>query len=68
MLIDKVILEARARRAKHLCISAANSKHTIDFYMRKGARLALTDEIQEIPNSGFAGTVDIQLVMLLRSD
>lgn len=63
--MDKVMLEARARGAKYMYISAANSKHTIDFYMHKGARLAAAGESQEIPNSGFAGTRDIQLVVPL---
>ena len=49
-------------------ISAANSKHTIDFYLREGARLATADEMQEIPNAGFAGTEDIQLVVPLHSN
>jgi hypothetical protein len=59
-LIEKAMAEARARGAKNMYISAANSQHTIDFYLRKGAVLAT--EPQDIPNSGFAGTQDIQLV------
>ena len=61
-----MISEARARGAKHMYISVANSKQTIDFYLRKGARLATANETQEIPNAGFAGTADIQLVLPLR--
>lgn len=49
-------------------ISAANSKHTIDFYLGKGARLAMADETQEIPNAGFGASCDIQLVMSLHSN
>ena len=54
--------EARARGAKNMYISSANSQHTVEFYMRKGAVQAKGGQVQEIPNAGFAGTQDIQLI------
>ena len=59
-LIEKIMGEARARGAKNLYISAANSQHTVEFYLRKGAVQAT--EVQDIPNAGWAGTADIHLV------
>eukprot|EP01045_Picozoa_sp_COSAG04_P016594 COSAG04_NODE_1397_length_6930_cov_2.619236_7_plen_170_part_00 len=61
-LIEKIMGEARARGAKNMYISSANSQHTVEFYMRKGAVQAKGDQVQEIPNAGFAGTQDIQLI------
>ena len=61
-LIEKIMGEARARGAKNMYISSANSQHTVEFYMRKGAVQAKGEQVQEIPNAGFAGTQDIQLI------
>ena len=65
-LLERCMLEAKARGAAKLYISAANGQKTIDFYMRKGAQFAdevleeLTDK--DDANATFSGGYpDIQL-------
>lgn len=65
-LLERCMLEAKARGAKTLYISAANGQHTVDFYLRRGAQFAdevleeLTDK--DDANATFSGGFpDIQL-------
>ena len=46
-LFEKVAAEATARGAQKLYITAANSKATVDFYRRHGARVARAEELSE---------------------
>lgn len=54
-LFERIATLARERHAKSLYICAANSRNTVDFYLRHGARVAtgaeLADEMLEAENS-----------------
>ena len=54
-IIERIATLARERHAKALYICAANSRNTVDFYLRHGARVAtgaeLADEMLEAENS-----------------
>ena len=70
-LIEKIMGEARARGAKNMYISSANSQHTVEFYMRKGAVQAkglLKTRARIIEACGPAGADDLGWLAMGRGD
>ena len=60
-LFDRSVALARDRGAKRMYVSASNSRATVDFYLRRGMRLADPPD----PRLHAIGPTDIHLVLEL---